>query len=119
MQLDSYQCRSTTKADSISSFSNSATFLSLLASGYSILSSLPDAEFGFLSGTSMATTHVAGAWAILKQSSPAATVSANQFNPGAVVCFPRIIESPYLPFFSANQRAISAATFSQPGSLIM
>ena len=36
----------------------------------------PNAEFGFLSGTSMATPHVAGAWAILKQSSPAATVSA-------------------------------------------
>jgi subtilisin len=66
---------STTKADSISSFSNSASFLSLLAPGSSIFSSLPNSEFGFLSGTSMATPHVAGAWAILRQSSPAATVS--------------------------------------------
>jgi hypothetical protein len=66
---------STTKSDSISFFSNSATFLSLLAPGSSIFSSLPNAEFGLLSGTSMATPHVAGAWAILKQSSPAATVS--------------------------------------------
>jgi len=67
---------STTKTDSISFFSNSVSFLSLLAPGSSIFSSLPNAEFGFLSGTSMATPHVAGAWAILKQSSPAATVSA-------------------------------------------
>lgn len=67
---------STTKTDSISFFSNSVFFLSLLAPGSSIFSSLPNAEFGFLSGTSMATPHVAGAWAILKQSSPAATVSA-------------------------------------------
>jgi subtilisin len=67
---------STTKTDSISFFSNSVSFLSLLAPGSSIFSSFPNAEFGFLSGTSMATPHVAGAWAILKQSSPAATVSA-------------------------------------------
>jgi subtilisin len=66
---------SSTKADSISSFSNSASFLSLLAPGSSIFSSLPNSEFGVLSGTSMATPHVAGAWAILKQSSPAAAVS--------------------------------------------
>ena len=67
---------STTKTDSVSFFSNSVSFLSLLAPGSSIFSSLPNAEFGFLIGTSMATPHVAGAWAILKQSSPAATVSA-------------------------------------------
>jgi subtilisin family serine protease len=66
---------STTKSDSISSFSNSAPFLSLLAPGSSIRSSLPNGKFGVLSGTSMATPHVAGAWAILKQSSPEATVS--------------------------------------------
>ena len=66
---------STTKSDSVSSFSNSASFVSLLAPGSSILSSLPGGEFGSLSGTSMATPHVAGAWAILKQSSPTATVS--------------------------------------------
>jgi hypothetical protein len=42
-----------------------------------------------------------------------------QFNPGIAVYFPRIIESPYLPSFSVSQHSISAATFSQPGSLIM
>jgi len=64
----------TTKADDISDFSNSADFLSLLAPGSDILSSIPGGGFGAKSGTSQATPHVAGAWAILKQSSPAATV---------------------------------------------
>ncbi|MGX2038787.1 S8 family peptidase [Methylocaldum sp. MU1018] len=65
---------STTKADAISAFSNSAAFLSLLAPGQGIVSSVPGGGFDSLSGTSMATPHVAGAWAILKQLSPAATV---------------------------------------------
>ena len=65
----------TTKSDSIATFSNSASFLSLLAPGVSIFSSLPNGEFGASSGTSMATPHVAGAWAILKQISPDASVS--------------------------------------------
>jgi subtilisin len=66
---------STTKTDRISSFSNSAAFLSLLAPGESITSSLPGGGFGVKSGTSMAAPHVTGAWAILKQQSPQATVS--------------------------------------------
>ena len=65
---------STTKADAISSFSNSASFLSLLAPGSSINSSVPGGGFAIFSGTSMATPHVAGAWAILKQKKPTATV---------------------------------------------
>jgi len=66
---------STTKADAISAFSNSAPFLSLLAPGSSITSSVPGGDFAVLSGTSQAAPHVAGAWAILKQVSPTATVS--------------------------------------------
>jgi len=66
---------STSKADAVSSFSNSASFLSLLAPGQSINSSIPGGAFDFFNGTSMATPHVAGAWAILKQYSPAASVT--------------------------------------------
>ena len=66
---------STNKSDVVSSFSNSAAFLSLLAPGESIQSSLPGGGTAFWSGTSMATPHVAGAWAILRQHAPAASVS--------------------------------------------
>ncbi|MGH7411944.1 MAG: S8 family peptidase [Candidatus Methylomirabilis sp.] len=65
---------STTKSDSISTFSNSAPFLSLLAPGSSINSSVPDGGFASFGGTSQATPHVAGAWAILKQEKPTSTV---------------------------------------------
>ncbi len=67
---------STTKSDSVSSFSNSANFLSLLAPGSSIQSSVPPVNgFSFFSGTSMAAPHVAGTWAIMKQARPAASVT--------------------------------------------
>jgi subtilisin family serine protease len=66
---------STTKADVISTFSNTASFLSLLAPGESITSSLPGGSFGALSGTSMAAPHVAGAWAVIKSGRPEASVS--------------------------------------------
>jgi len=59
----------------VSSFSNSASFLNLLAPGGGISSSVPGAGFETWSGTSMASPHVAGAWAILKQRVPAASVT--------------------------------------------
>jgi subtilisin len=65
---------STTKADEVSSFSNSASFLSLLAPGEFIYSSIPGGGFDYKNGTSMAASHVAGTWAILKQKTPSATV---------------------------------------------
>ena len=66
---------STDKSDVVSSFSDAAPFLSLLAPGQPINSSLPGNTFGFLSGTSMAAPHVAGAWAVLRQRRPSATVT--------------------------------------------
>ena len=64
----------TTDADVIASFSNVASFLDLLAPGVSITSSAVGGGTLTWNGTSMATPHVAGAWAILKQASSAATV---------------------------------------------
>ncbi len=65
---------STTKTDSISWFSNSASWLSLLAPGANIYSSVPGGGYATMSGTSMAAPHVTGAWAVLKSKAPSATV---------------------------------------------
>jgi subtilisin family serine protease len=64
-----------TVADSISEFSNSNQFLTLLAPGRWINSSVPGGGFANFSGTSMAAPHVTGAWAILKSRRPTATVT--------------------------------------------
>jgi subtilisin family serine protease len=64
----------TTKADAVGSYSNSGPLLSLLAPGSSIYSSVPGGGFDYLSGTSMATPHVSGAWALIRDKTPDATV---------------------------------------------
>ena len=63
-----------TIADEVSSFSNSAPMLDLLAPGERIESSVPSADFGSRSGTSMASPHVAGAWAVVRSKWPDASV---------------------------------------------
>ena len=66
---------STTGSDTISSFSNSASMVDLLAPGSSINSSVTGGSFGRKSGTSMATPHVAGAFAVLSSATTTATLA--------------------------------------------
>src|SRR5215510_13979911 len=62
-------------ADQVASYSNSASFLSLLAPGDSITSSVPGNESATFSGTSMAAPHMASGWALLKARYPTASVT--------------------------------------------
>ncbi len=64
-----------TTVDAVVSSSNSVSSLSLLAPGRWITSSVPGGGYASYSGTSMAAPHVAGAFAILKQSVPNARVT--------------------------------------------
>ncbi|MDH4064977.1 MAG: S8 family serine peptidase [Acidobacteriota bacterium] len=67
---------SSTKTDTISSFTNRGSGLvDLLAPGSAINSSVPGNVFSVFNGTSMATPHVAGTWAVLKQAAPTVGVA--------------------------------------------
>lgn len=64
--------------DRVASFSNSAPYLSLLAPGVDVVSSIPGTGFAELQGTSMAAPHVAGAFAVLRQAAPGASLDTLQ-----------------------------------------
>lgn len=63
---------STNDSDQVSSFTDSASFLSLLAPGESVTSSVPGGGISTDSGTSFATPAVSGAFAILREKDPLA-----------------------------------------------
>ncbi len=58
---------STTKLDAVSSFTNANSLMHFLAPGSSITSTVLSNSYGIKSGTSMATPHAAGAFALLHQ----------------------------------------------------
>ena len=60
----------------IASFSDTSTKVALAAPGTDIWSSLPGGAFGRKSGTSMAAPAVAGAFALVRQAAPAASLTS-------------------------------------------
>ncbi|MFD1936091.1 S8 family serine peptidase [Nonomuraea mangrovi] len=63
-----------THTDDISSFSNRGEMLDLFAPGWPIFSSVPDNKYAGFGGTSMAAPHVAGAFALMREKLPTASV---------------------------------------------
>jgi len=64
-----------TKTDEVVYFSNVSNDLDLLAPGDAITSSVPGDLYAIFGGTSMAAPHVAGAFAVIRQATPGATVA--------------------------------------------
>jgi len=65
---------SSDRFDSVSPFSNVSPALDLIAPGQYIISSVPTDDYVLMSGTSMATPVVAGAFALVKASTPGISI---------------------------------------------
>lgn len=65
----------TTDADAVAGFSNRGVLLDLFAPGVGVDSSVPDDTWANFDGTSMSAPHVTGAWGVLRDMYPTASVA--------------------------------------------
>jgi hypothetical protein len=103
----------------VGGFSNEAPFLSLLAPGVQIDAASSFGLYDVKDGTSMAAPHVAGAWAILKQAVPSASVTsvlAALRGTGTLVTDHRT--GRVHPFINVNaaRLALQSGAYSTPGA---
>jgi subtilisin family serine protease len=73
---DTISVGASTNADTLTSFSNVSSGTDLFAPGLDVRAPVPEGGYAPMSGTSMSAPHVAGAVAVLRQRSPAATPRA-------------------------------------------
>ena len=126
----------TDDSDAVASFSNRGTLLDLFAPGVSVDSSVPDDTWANFDGTSMSTPHVTGAWALMRDIYPNASVATilgwlqangvpiTYASGGGNVTTPRIdLLAAVQPDIAANnasvtvdeaQTATNSGTFSDP-----
>ena len=114
------------KVDEVACFSNTSPGLSLLAPGFPTETSGLNGSYNlFFGGTSAATPHVAGAFAVLRSKAPSATVSqilealratgkpVRDFRTGLTT--PRIDVAKALDYLQGNTTATAAIDYTRTG----
>ncbi|XCN73675.1 MAG: S8 family serine peptidase [Candidatus Electrothrix aestuarii] len=113
----------TDDSDNVASYSNHATIIDLMAPGSGIISSTADSDSSYasISGTSMATPHVAGAFAVLRSKNSIWTVDyiENLLKTTGVDVTRSGITKPRIDIFAAANAESSSAPVIVPWLMLL